>query len=86
MNDLALPIQSLQIKRLLQRLLSVFGFINYQYFKGVYKSTQNTDYMFEGPSFDHLKSTNQQAFAVATLSFWVYQLPGFLGYLQIYTA
>ena len=29
--------------------------------------------MFEGPSFDHLKSTNQQAFAVATLRFWVYQ-------------
>ena len=70
---------------LLQRLLSVFGFINYQDFKGVYKSTQNSDYMFEYPSFYHIKSTNQQGFAAATLSFSVYQLPGFLGYLQIYT-
>ena len=77
MNDLALPIQSLQINRLLQRLLSVFGFINYQDFKGVYKSTKKSDYMFEVPCFDHLKSTNQQAFGAATLSFGGYQLPGF---------
>ena len=77
MNDLALPIQSLQINRLLQRLLSVFGFINYQDFKGIYKSTQNSDYMFERPNFDHMNSSNLQAFGAATLSFWVYQLPGF---------
>ena len=38
--------------------------------------------MFEGHSVDHLKSKNQQAFGVATLSFWLYQLSGFLGYLQ----
>ena len=40
--------------------------------------------MFEGHSVDHLKSKNQQAFGVATLSFWLYQLSGFLGYLQSY--
>ena len=40
--------------------------------------------MFEGHSVDNLKSTNQQAFGVATLSFWLYQLSGFLGYLQSY--
>ena len=73
MNDLALPIQSLQINR----LLSVFGFINYQYFKGIYKTTQNNDYMFECPNFDLLKSTNQKAFAAAMLIFWDYQLPEF---------
>ena len=33
--------------------------------------------MFEGPLFDHLKFTNQQAFGAATLSFGGYQLPGF---------
>ena len=77
MNDLALPIQSLQINRLLQRLLSVFGFINYQDFKGIYKSTQNSDYMFERPNFDHINSSNLQAFEAASLSFWVYQLQGF---------
>ena len=69
LNDLALTILSLQINRLLERLLSVFGFINNHDFTGVYKSTQNSDDMFEGPCFNHLKSTNQQAFGAATLSF-----------------
>ena len=50
-----------------------FWFFSYQDFKGIYKSTENNDYMFECSSLHHLKSTNQQAFGAATLSFWVYQ-------------
>ena len=84
LNDLALPIQSLQINWLLQRLLSVFGFINYQDFKGIYNSTQNRDYMFERHNFDHIKSSIQQAFETNMQTVWVDQLPGFQGYLQIY--
>ena len=77
LNDLALTIQSLHIYRLLERLLSVFEFINYKDFKGIYKSTQNSDYMFERPNYDHMNSSNLQAFGAAMQIFWVYQLPGF---------
>ena len=49
-----------------------FWVINYQDFKGIYKSTQNNDYMFKWTNLDPLKSINQHAFEAATLSFWVY--------------
>ena len=62
-----------------ERLLSVFGFINYQDFNGIYKSTQNSDYKLQGPYFDHMKSLNLQAFGAAMQIFWLYQLPGFEG-------
>ena len=41
----------------------------YQDFKGIYKSTQNSDYMFERPNFDHIKSPNLQAFGAAMQTF-----------------
>ena len=40
-----------RINRLSEWLCWLFGFINYQNFKGIYKSTQNSDYMFEEPKF-----------------------------------
>ena len=47
-----------------------FGFINYQYFKGIYKSTQNGDFMFKGTNFYHIKSPNLQAFGAGMQTFW----------------
>ena len=41
--------------------------------------------MLQGPYFDHMKSSNQQAFEAPMQTVWVDQLPGFQGYLQIYT-
>ena len=42
----------------------------YQDFKGIYKSTQNGDYMFKGTNFYHIKSPNLQAFGAAMQTFW----------------
>ena len=79
LNDQTQIILNLQINRYLERLISVFGFFNYQDFKGIYKSTQNNNYMFESHSFDHLQSTNQQAFAAARLTFWFFRYQDFKG-------
>ena len=40
--------------------------------------------MFECPNFDLLKSTNQQAFAMGSLTFWVFILPVFKGIYSVY--
>ena len=42
----------------------------YQDFKGIYKSTQNSDYMFKGTNFYHIKSPNLQAFGAAMQTVW----------------